>query len=92
MALTVATTCLIALLFTTSIRLMFQGGKIQQIEWDCATVTAGDYSVEFPINKEKYLTWKENEYRKAGGDFEQGVSPAISLKQYLQKDIEKKLD
>lgn len=49
MSLAVATGVLICLLFTVSIRSMYQGGKIQRIEWDMATVTAGDYSVEFPI-------------------------------------------
>ena len=57
MALTVGTSVLIALLFTTSIRYMYQGGAIQRIEWDCATVTAGDYAVEFPIKRESYEEW-----------------------------------
>lgn len=56
-----------------------------------ATVTAGDYSVEFPIKKESYDWWKSEVYRAPGGDFENGVAPAFSLKKYLKKEIEEKL-
>ena len=45
----VATAVLIALLFTITIRYLFQGGKMMQIDWDMSTVTAGDYTVEFEI-------------------------------------------
>jgi len=45
---------LICLFFTASIRWLFQGQKIKQLEWDMATVTAGDYSVEFDISREMY--------------------------------------
>jgi len=47
MSLAVATGVAICLLFTISIRYMYQGGKMKQIDWDMATITAGDYSVEF---------------------------------------------
>ena len=92
LALAVATAVLISFLFTVSIRSMYQGGKIQQLEWDMSTVTAGDYSVELPISKDTYMNWKENEYRKPGGDFENQVAPAISLKRQLKKEIEESLD
>ena len=51
MAVATATGTLIVLLFLVSIRKMYQGGKIQQLEWDVTTVTAGDYSVCFEINE-----------------------------------------
>ena len=63
MALAVGMSVLIAFLFTVSIRFMYQGGKIQMIEWDCSTVTAGDYSVEFPMeDKSIYLRWRDSVY------------------------------
>lgn len=92
LALAVSTAVFIAFLFTVSIRRMYQGGKIQQLEWDVATVTAGDYSVEFPIKAESYEWWKMEIYKAAGGDFENRVSPALSLKKYLKVEIEKNLD
>jgi hypothetical protein len=42
-------TILIALLFLVQIRRLYQGGNIAQIEWDLATITAGDYTVEWEI-------------------------------------------
>lgn len=80
MALAVGTAFLIAMLYTVAIRYMFQGGKIVQLEWDVATVTAGDFSVEFAIKKENYLHWKEHVYRAPGGPFERNEAPAFALK------------
>ena len=50
---------LVAMLFSITIRSLYYGGKIKLIEWDFATVTAGDYTVEFPIPEEAYLKWYE---------------------------------
>jgi len=81
MALAFGMSVLIAFLFTVSIRYMYQGGKIQMIEWDCSTVTAGDYSVEFPMdNKSTYQKWVEEVYEVAGGPMEQKEAPAYALK------------
>ena len=86
---TVSALCiLVAFLFTISLRHLFQGGKIQQLEWDMATITAGDYTVELRINPDGYRNWYNTEYRRPGGDFENGVSPAMSLKTHLIKNIE----
>ena len=30
------------------------------IDWDVKTITAGDYSVEFDIDKETYDRWKDH--------------------------------
>ena len=80
-ALAVATGVVICLLFTVSIRAAYQGGKIQQIEWDVTTVTAGDFSVEFAVNEKDYLQWKENVYEVAGGPMEaKQQAPAYALK------------
>ena len=92
MCLIVSTAVLISLIFTITIRYLYQGGKMKQIDWDMATVTAGDYTVELPIVKEGYLDWKQNNYKQANGDFENEVSPALSLKTWLAKEIETALD
>ena len=54
--------CLISYLFTIALRYLFQGGKIQQIEWDMATVTAGDFAVEIDIDPTSYGTWYTSVY------------------------------
>lgn len=92
MNLAVATGLLICFLFTVSIKQQYAGGIIQKLEWDVATVTAGDYAVEFPIKAAEYAWWKSEVYRGQGGEFESGVSPALAFKAYLKKEIETKLD
>jgi hypothetical protein len=52
----------ISLLFLVQIRRLYQGGKIQQLEWDMATITAGDYTVEWKILPETFDRWLENSY------------------------------
>ena len=72
---------------------MYQGGKIQQIEWDVTTVTAGDFSVEFTIKKEDYLQWKDTVYEAAGGPMEtKQQAPAFALKLQMKEEIEKNID
>jgi len=62
---------------------LYKGGKIQQLEWDISTVTAGDYSVEFDIPENTYQQWKREIYQAPGGESEQGYSPALSLKRNM---------
>ena len=83
MAFTVFINILIAFLFTITLRYLFQGGKITQLDWDMSTVTAGDYTVEFMITKENYSTWKEMVYEAPGGPKEKEISPALALKEHL---------
>ena len=64
------TACIISLLFATALYKLYEGGKIDQLEWDLATVTAGDYSVEFDIPKKAYKDWYENIYKQSGGECE----------------------
>ena len=59
-----ATAILVAFLFTILIRYLFQGGKMKKIDWDMATVTAGDYSVELDIETEDYHKWKAESYEQ----------------------------
>ena len=62
MCLVMSSACIIALLFTITIRWLYQGGKMKQIDWDMSTVTAGDYTVEFTIDREGYDDWKKYKY------------------------------
>lgn len=92
-ALAVATGVVICFLFTVSIRAMYQGGKITQIEWDVTTVTAGDFAVEFRILKDKYLHWKDHVYEVEGGPMlTKHQAPAYALKLQMKEEIEKGLD
>ena len=56
-----------------------------------STVTAGDYTVEFPIPAEAYNDWYDNTYEANGGEKSQSYSPAISLKRYMIEAIENAL-
>ena len=44
------------------IKSLFQGGKIKRLEWDMATITAGDYTVEFKIPADAYESWNNSHY------------------------------
>jgi len=79
---------LICGLWTINVRWLYQGGKIQRLEWDMATITAGDYTVEFPINYTNYLKWRNEFYLLPGGPESQGISPGLALKTYLTENIE----
>ncbi len=92
MAFTVFINVLIAFFFTITIRYLYQGGKITQLDWDMSTVTAGDYTVEFMIERENYDDWKDMHYKKAGGPFDSQISPALALKEFLSAQIEEILD
>ena len=82
----------IALFFTISIRWMYQGGKMKQIDWDMSTITAGDYSVEFTIPRKSYDDWYNAHYAQPGGPVENDISPALALKEYMSNEIERILD
>ena len=56
-----------------------------------STITAGDYAVELKIDGDEYRRWYNNEYRKPGGDFENNVAPAMSLKRHIAEKVEEAL-
>ena len=72
--------------------MLYKGGKIKQLEWDISTVTAGDYTVEFDIPAKAYQDWYDGAYKARGGEFEQGYSPALSLKRHMTERIESVLN
>ena len=83
-----STACLTSLLFVLVLQWLYKGGKIQQLEWDISTVTAGDYTVEFDIPAAAYRRWYEDVYKQSGGEYDQGYSPALSLKRTMCEQIE----
>ena len=87
----VATTVLISLLFVLVLQKLYKGGKIQQLEWDISTVTAGDYSVEIDIDKHAYEKWYNRTYKASGGEYDMEYSPALSLKRTMIDQIENAL-
>ena len=87
-SLAVGTGSLVCLLFFISIRFKREQGKIIQIEWDLATCTAGDYTVEMSINKLQYDDWYKDIY-KTGQD--SNKPPALALKRYLVNEIEREI-
>ena len=48
---------LIGCVYYLMVRYNRQNGKIKFLEFDLATITAGDYSVEFKIQRKNYDTW-----------------------------------
>lgn len=78
-------------MFLASINKLIRGSKLQVLKWDLATITAGDFTVEFDIQQDSYYRWFTEYYNKANGDFVNGVSPGISLKRYLTSEIESRL-
>ena len=88
LSMAVGSASLISLLFFLVLQCLYKGGKITQLEWDLSTVTAGDYSVEFEIPAKAYQLWYNRVYKQSGGEFEQGYSPALSLKRTMVEQIE----
>lgn len=54
------------------------------MEWDMATITAGDYTVEWKIKPETYNNWLSNSYLIPGGGKEQGKSVGYAMKDELK--------
>lgn len=79
----VTTASLISLFFVLMLQKLYKGGKIEELEWDIATVTAGDYTVEFDIPKHNYYEWYNNMYKRSGGEKSMGYAPALSLKRFM---------
>jgi hypothetical protein len=67
---------LIAILFFLQLRNLYQGSKVMQLEWDMATITAGDYTVEMKIDQKAYEDWDKQ--RNAT------LPEAQAFKKYLQ--------
>lgn len=56
-----------------------------------ATITAGDYTVEWKIKPETYQTWYENKYLSPDGGKSKGQSVGYSMKEDLKHYLENML-
>ena len=65
--------------------------KIDYIEWDIATVTAADYTVEMPIDFRFYKSWYDEHYNGAFGESKWGIPVGLSFKALLKRVIENKV-
>jgi hypothetical protein len=77
------------LVFLTAIYYLKHISKLNQIDWDVQTITAGDYTVEFLISPNAYTWFLEHIYHAK--DKDAGLSTGESLKAYLVKEIEQNL-
>lgn len=57
----------------------------KNIDFDVKTITAGDYSVEFDINKKVYQKWKEHYYKE-----DNPMSEMAQFKIYIQHKMEER--
>ena len=76
----------IAFIFMLWVRWAFQGSKVDLLQFDVSTITAGDYTVEIKFDTKDYNHWFQNVYEKSE-DKKRGVSPAIALKKNLSEEI-----
>ena len=54
------------------------------------TITASDYTVELPIKKSSYITWRDDFY-EPGEDKRNQVSVGIALKKHIAAVLEDNL-
>ena len=78
---------LIAILFFIQLRRLYQGSKIMQLEWDMATITAGDYTVEMMIDAKAYEAWDNQR-----GESFPGVPEGYAFKKYLHDELVNKFN
>ena len=71
------------LLYLITVYYIKENSKLQNIEWDVSTVTAGDFSVEYHIEKEMYELFMSQYFKR-----EEFESPGQAFKQYLKDNIE----
>ena len=91
LCLIVALGILSCLFFLVAIRSIGLGNKITITEWDLNIVTLTDYSVEMPINAKGYQNWFDHVFHGQSGDYSKGISPGMSLKRHIIRNVEKTL-
>lgn len=64
---------------------MKRASRLLYLTWDLATITLGDYSIEYEITEKAYHHFLENIYPS---DKARGDAPGESLKKYLKREIE----
>ena len=61
--------------------------ELRYIDWDVATITAGDYSIEFNLDSKSYKRWKKNYYDRSNS-----MSENAQFKYYVWSDLEKRIN
>lgn len=56
------------------------------VDWDVKTITAGDYSIEFDIDRSAYEHWRKNYC-----DENSLLNESSQFKLYIQNELEKRI-
>lgn len=78
--------CAICVLFILFLRYTRIKGTIDQRDWDMATITSSDFTVEMPLEKDAIDKWFKDDYLK--GAHKDGKSKLLALKEHLTAKIE----
>ena len=81
-------TCVVFAIF---LRFKFFTSLINQSQWNVLSITAADYSVELPIEKEALKRWIDEVYNSPTGENANKVSLLLSLKKHIIKVLETSL-
>ena len=75
--------------FVYSIAIYYQKrhSNLSYLDWDVQTITPGDYSLQYEITDEAYQWFLDNVYNNSE-DAANGKSTALSLKDYMKKELE----
>lgn len=65
-----------------------KSSDIKNLEWDLATITPGDFTVEFTITHKFFENYRKDVYEIPGGDKDKGISIAGSLEDFMRKHFE----
>lgn len=55
------------------------------VDWDVKTITAGDYTIEFDLDRDTYEHWKQNYI-----DENSLLTECAQFKLYIQSELEKR--
>lgn len=61
--------------------------QLEFVDWDVKTITAGDYTVEFKIDRETHLRWQKRFY-----DTRNPMSENAQFKLYLETELEERVN
>jgi hypothetical protein len=86
----------IAFVYIFIIYYLQKTSRLEQLEYDIHTISAGDFTVELDITKEMYDDFIDNYYNPIGSKMKEELSgetysPALYLKKYLSEEIGKML-
>jgi hypothetical protein len=73
---------LVCFLFSICVYHLKRDSKLDQLDWDIATITPGDYTAQYEITDVAYEWFLNNVFRN--GDEAAGISVGASLKAYMR--------